>query len=513
MYFFKNAPAQVSKRGYYESALTCFRQAGEVEMEKRARAHLSWVAAIEERNKSGPKKKSTIQAFLQSAEHSLDAKMGDYAAKSLGNADKDEDAVAIFITLDDRASLYNAAMCYKKLNKWIDAATFFWRARYADEAVKVLRQNKLYEDALEFIHGKIEKEKLAVLNNQLKDSQGQKGSEEKQADLRAQIVTKENTVAAMEKGGRFSGVVTELVRSAVSEYFLGGKKGSKGKGSLLAVLSYLPVEQQVLMYDAERSRNEGTQGTVTKEQAASYLTDIVALLTREGANSNLMAAATHAQMHGEYLLSAVCFDQMPEDQKNPLGQAECYLKFVQDALKPVVDDEAMGGAEETKGGGVSGEASAGRGAFPVALPAVTMTPGEWITDEASGQDGVLVAKREARDTTFWTMRLHNGQTREAKEQKLVPLRSERGLELLLRRAKTCLDTVKLEVGDEGDEASAQRRSTVEHLQLQVKQCRAQVRQDREGLGNAILELCNLENKVPFGCHRRCHHRIATEPPP
>ena len=44
----------------------------------------------------------------------------------------------------------------------------------------------------------IEKEQLAVLNNQLKDSQGQKGSDERQADLRVQIGLLENTVAAME---------------------------------------------------------------------------------------------------------------------------------------------------------------------------------------------------------------------------------------------------------------------------------------------------------------------------
>ena len=71
---------------------------------------------------------------------------------------------------------------------------------------------------------------------------------------RSEISLLGNTVAAMENGGKFSGIVTSLVRSALREYMV--EKSGKGKGSL-AVLGYLPAEMRVNVYEAERSAIEG----------------------------------------------------------------------------------------------------------------------------------------------------------------------------------------------------------------------------------------------------------------
>ena len=56
---------------------------------------------------------------------------------------------------------------------------------------------------------------------------------------------------------------------------------SKGKGSL-AVLGYLPAERRVNVYEAERAAIEGERSAMSKEQTASYLIDVVAVLTRDG---------------------------------------------------------------------------------------------------------------------------------------------------------------------------------------------------------------------------------------
>ena len=119
-----------------------------------------------------------MQAFLRSAELCLEAKIGGLAAKSLANADQTDVAVGIFIESED---FVNAAKCFRKLRRFTDAASYYWRARMLNEAVKAETEQVVRGGAR--VHPRKTREReVIVLSRRLKDMSGQKaekGSEER----------------------------------------------------------------------------------------------------------------------------------------------------------------------------------------------------------------------------------------------------------------------------------------------------------------------------------------------
>jgi tetratricopeptide (TPR) repeat protein len=356
-HFYKEAERQESSRGFYESAATCFKQAGQPQLVKLARARLLKGMAKEELRrfrageasqadyssssplassssavsassaaarrqqqqaalgggggKAGSQRAERVRRqkvdglFYDAAEACLEARLGKDAAFCLAQARDEERAAQLYAAEGARTGSRDcqkkAARCFVRLKRFDDAIDMLWKARFQVEAVRLITSERRFGIAARLL-----------------DDDGSGGG------------------GSGGYGGANVAELQQMARLAVKELVIENSteedEGEGGDGTdaaavgqrskrLLGFLRVLPVAEQVAILESQHEREleevdadeggeeEGKGGkggagerkNSQQHRRGGYLSEIIAVLTRSHQHK---AAAAQCAAHGEYLLAA-----------------------------------------------------------------------------------------------------------------------------------------------------------------------------------------------------------------
>lgn len=162
---------QDSKRGFYESAVTCFRQAEQPSLQRIAAAHLLKLdareAALKLRASAGgggggnkaerQRRLEVDELFLTAAEAFLAAKLGPEAASCLSLGKDYERAATLYNAEGERTGSremrLRAARCFYRLKRFDDSIETLWRSGFHSEAIKQVTAERRFVVAARILEG------------------------------------------------------------------------------------------------------------------------------------------------------------------------------------------------------------------------------------------------------------------------------------------------------------------------------------------------------------------------